>query len=290
MKVAGFSFIKDAIHYDYPVVEAIQSILPLCDRVYVAVGKSRDETLQLVQSIHPEKIVVIETLWDESLREGGRVLAVETDKAFRSIPAEYDWCIYIQGDEVIHEEGYEEIRSAMQTFWKDKQVEGFLFNYLHFYGSYDFVITSSNFYKKEIRIVRNDPSIFSYRDAQGFRKKPNDKLRVKSLNACVHHYGWVKAPKAMQAKQKNFNRYWHDDDWVEEHVAPVEEFDYGQVKALDHFRGTHPRVIQQRISAMNWKFSFDPSRKAISFKDVFKKWVYKLLGVDLNYKNYELLK
>jgi hypothetical protein len=44
MKVSGFTFIRNAIKYDYPIVEAIQSILPLCDEVVVAVGNSEDET------------------------------------------------------------------------------------------------------------------------------------------------------------------------------------------------------------------------------------------------------
>ncbi len=49
MKVSGFTFVRNAIKYDYPVVEAIKSILPICDEVVVAVGNSEDETLELIQ-------------------------------------------------------------------------------------------------------------------------------------------------------------------------------------------------------------------------------------------------
>ena len=45
MKVTGFSFVRNAIKFDYPVFEAITSILPLCDEFVVAVGKSEDDTL-----------------------------------------------------------------------------------------------------------------------------------------------------------------------------------------------------------------------------------------------------
>ena len=51
MFISGFTFIKDAIIYDYPIVEAINSILPICDEVVVAVGKSNDETLELIKTI-----------------------------------------------------------------------------------------------------------------------------------------------------------------------------------------------------------------------------------------------
>lgn len=54
MKVSGFTFVKNAILYDYPIVEAISSILPLCDEVVVAVGKSDDNTLDLIRSIEDD--------------------------------------------------------------------------------------------------------------------------------------------------------------------------------------------------------------------------------------------
>ena len=85
MNVVGFSFIKNAILYDYPIKEAILSVLPICDEFVIAVGKSEDDTLALIQSIASPKIRILETVWDDTLREGGRVLAVETDKAFQAM-------------------------------------------------------------------------------------------------------------------------------------------------------------------------------------------------------------
>jgi len=90
MKVAGFTIIRNAIKFDYPVVEAINSILPICDEFIVAVGNSDDETLQLIKSINSPKIKIIETVWDDSLRQGGQVLAIETNKAFDAISKDVD--------------------------------------------------------------------------------------------------------------------------------------------------------------------------------------------------------
>lgn len=104
MKIAGFTFVRNAIKFDYPIIEAITSILPICDEVVVAVGNSEDDTLGLIKSINSPKIKIIETIWDDSLREGGRVLAVETDKALAAVSPDVDWCFYIQGDEVVHEQ------------------------------------------------------------------------------------------------------------------------------------------------------------------------------------------
>jgi hypothetical protein len=289
MKVTGFSFIKDAVKYDYPIVEAIRSILPICTHFVIAVGKSSDETLALIRKIAPEKITIIETVWDETMREGGRVLAIETDKAYQAIEDDSDWCFYIQGDEVVHERYLPLIEEQMIKFKDRADVDGLLFHYLHFYGSYDYVAAASNFYKREIRIIRKRPSFFSYRDAQGFRKNENEKLNVIPIEAFIYHYGWVKQPKAMQAKQENFNKYWHDDEWVEQHIAKAEEFDYSTIKSLKKFEGTHPKIMSERIIGINWNFDVELSYTNYSFKDRCKHLLNACFGIDLNYKNYKVL-
>ena len=137
MKIAGFTFIRNAVKNDYSIVEAIQSILPICDEFVVAVGKSDDQTLALVQSIQSPKIKIIETIWDDTLREGGRAFALETDKAYAAISPDTDWAFYIQGDECVHESYLPVIKQAMADNLDKKEVEGLLFKYIHFYGSYD---------------------------------------------------------------------------------------------------------------------------------------------------------
>mgnify|MGYP003636485900 CR=1 FL=1 len=286
MKVSGFTFIRNAIKLDYPILEAIQSILPLCDEVVVAVGNSEDETLQLVRAIDP-KIRVIETVWDDSLREGGRVLAVETAKAFKAISKDSDWAIYIQGDEVMHEDYYGNIRQAMHDFENDPKVDGLLFNYRHFYGSYDYIGDAIKWYPKEIRIIKNNPEIYSFGDAQGFKKGAGEKLNVADIDAYIHHYGWVKSPDAMQRKQESFHKLWHSDSWVEQNVAKAEEFDYSEVKALWKFEGKHPSVMQKRIQEKGWDFDHDISRNSFSRKERFKKWAQKITGKPLGeHQNY----
>jgi hypothetical protein len=288
MKVSGFTFIRNAIRYDYPIVEAIKSILPICDEVVVAVGNSDDDTLQLIRNIDV-KVRIVETVWDEALKEGGQVLASETDKAFAAVSPDADWCFYIQGDEAIHEKYHNHVCDAMEKYKDDKRVDGLLFKYLHFYGSFDYVANSSKWYRNEIRIIKNDKQIYSYQDAQGFRKGNDEKLRVKPIDAYIYHYGWVRKPEAMQDKWNNFGRYWHGDTWAEEHArSNAGEFDYSQIDSLEKFTGTHPAVIQPRIKSMNWQFDRDLSYNKLKMKDKFKNLVEKITGKRLfDYKNYK---
>lgn len=292
MKVAGFTFIKNAVQFDYPVVESILSVLPLCDEMVVAVGDSSDATRELIRSIPSDKIRIIDTVWDPTLREGGAVLADETNKAFRAINGHPDWCFYIQGDEVLHEQYLETVRQAMLQ-WKDHpEVDGLLFRYKHFYGSFDYVASSSDWYRNEIRIIRHNPYIYSYRDAQGFRKDNDQKLKVKAMDAFIYHYGWVKPPEIMMDKRRNFGNYWGGEGYTEE-VAKnfTGEFDYSKIDMLEKFTGTHPSVMIDRISRKNWQFDRDLSYNRSTLKEKFKKTVEKLTGQrPFDYKNYILLR
>ncbi len=273
---------------DYPIVEAIKSVLPICDDFVVAVGNSEDDTLKLIQSIDPSKISIIQTLWDDTLRENGAVLATETNKAFQAIESESDWAFYIQGDEVIHEQYLEIIHKAMVHYENRDDIDGLLFNYLHFYGSYDYIGASTKWYREEIRVVKNNKQIFSFKDAQGFRKDDNQKLNVAKIPAYVYHYGWVKEPKAMQLKQESFNRLWHDDEWMKENIVKSEIFEYEEhISQLKLFEGSHPRLMEERIKTRNWKFDVDISKNKRSFKDLIKDLLLKI-GINSNYQNYRL--
>lgn len=291
MKITGFTFVRNAIKLDYPVIESINSILPICDDFIVAVGRSDDDTLGLISGINSNKIRIIETEWDESLRRGGKVLADETNKAFKAVSSDSDWAFYLQADEVIHEDYLDNIFSAMNHNLENETVDGLLFNYLHFYGSYNYIGDSYRWYRREIRVIRNNKDIYSYKDAQGFRKQPNSKLRVKLIDAWVHHYGWVRKPSAMQEKQETFNNYWHDDKWLEANIIKADEYDYSNIDGLSHYSGTHPRVMQERINKQSWDFSFDTNLKKYSLKERIKRAVEKMTGHRVGeYKNYILLK
>lgn len=76
----------------------------------------------------------------------------------------------------------------------------------------------------------------------------------------MYHYGWVREPKAMRLKQQAFSQLYHDDQWIRDNVPNGEDFDYSQVDSLERFTGTHPKVMEDRIRRLNWKFDRDLSK------------------------------
>ena len=298
MRVAGFSFIRNAVKYDFPVVEAITSALPLCDHFFMAVGRSDDDTAELIRKIAPGKITIIPTEWEEGLTRGGEVYASETNKAFDAIPAGYDWCFYIQGDEVLHEKYLAVVRESMERWLPFHDVEGLLFRYLHFYGDFDHVGDSRHWYRREVRIIRNDKSIRSYRDAQGFRKE-KQKIRAVPVDAAIYHYGWVRHPLYMQRKVDAVRRF-YDDITEEEAQTPrqihqggsSQEFDYqGNYDALARFRGTHPQVMEERIKRLNWDAGIGDGMRKMSLRYRLLYHFEKLTGIrPFEFRNYTIVR
>ena len=291
MKIAGFTFIRNAVKNDYAIVEAITSILPICDEFVVAVGASEDETLALIQSIPSDKIKIVETVWDDAKREGGATFALETDKALQAISKDIDWAFYIQGDECVHEADLPVVKAAMEANLADSNVEGLLFHYRHFYGSYQHVAVSRRWYRREIRVVKMHPGIHSYKDAQGFRKD-GKKLKVKLIPAHINHYGWVKPPEGLNNKVRNFTQFYHDDAWLAENVPADYQFDYGNAERLFRFEGTHPAVMADRVARSNWPFYFDPVEleKRMTFRRKILQKIEDLTGYRVGeYKNYRML-
>lgn len=289
MKITGVTIIRNAIVNDFPVLEAITSVLPVVDEMIVSIDKGDDDTDELIRSIQSPKLKIVYSTWDMTLRKGGEVYALETDKAIDHVSADTDWIFYIQADEVIHEQYYSVIRHTAEKYVQDKRVDGFLFKYLHFYGTYDYVGDSRKWYKDEIRIIRNDRSIHSYKDAQGFRRG-EEKLDVVRIDAEVYHYGWVKSPAQMKKKLKNIRRfYFADDKQLEAYMNEPDFFDYSEFDALRKFTGTHPQVMQQRIASRNWQVELDVSQKRMSFKDnllyAFERFTGRRLFAFKNYRN-----
>lgn len=291
MKICGFTFVRNAVKYDYPVVASISSILSIVDEFIVSVGNCEDGTLELIESIGSPKIKIVHSVWDDSLKEGGRVLAVETDKALAQVPPDYDWAFYLQADEVVHEKHFEAILAAAKKYVNDDRVEGLLFNYVHFYGSYDYTGDSRRWYNHEIRLIKNNGNIVSYKDAQGFRTKQDKKLQVKKIDAEIYHYGWVRHPSKQNEKISAFSAFWNGEGYTPSPYKEEHQWDFvNDADSLALFKGTHPSVMQKRIAEQNWTADFDITKKRFSFKDTLLYRIEKLTGKRLfAYKNYTLI-
>lgn len=312
MFISGFSFVRNATKLYYPVRASIQSILPLVDEFVIAVGNSDpdDHTLEEIQKIKSDKIKIIQTEWDLEKYAGGSEYAHQTDIAKKHCKG--DWLFYLQSDEVIHEKYLPLIKNKCREVLNNKNIEGLLFGYKHFWGDYSHYMISHKWYPKEIRIIRNDPGIHSWRDAQSFRRIPGFddknyfqkentfKLKVAEVNATVFHYGWVRPPELMKKKWVSFETDMRGEEEASSFFKyKPEAFDYGDLRKLGTFKETHPAVMKNFINQFNWHDQLQRKDLWIT-KHKHNKLKYRLLSFIENkffgskqiagFKNYQLIK
>jgi len=292
LKVSGFTFVKDAIKFSFPVVESIKSILPICDEFIVNVGRSEDDTLDAVSAIKNEKINIIESEWDANFKYKGQILAQQTNIALAKCTG--DWCFYLQADEVVHEKDLGKILKCMEEELPRENVEGLIFNWVHFYGDYSTFVNSYHWYQREVRIIRNFRGIASWSSAQGFRLNGR-KLRVKDTDAYIYHYGWVRPPEVMAAKKRYHDSLHHGNGWAKEYKK--EKFDYLEhidPAMLRKYNGSHPRVMEERIGKWQREFDISKSTHKLTFKDIrnrFSDSLARKTGWRIGeYKNFILMK
>lgn len=311
MLISGFSMVRNATKLYYPVRASIESILPIVDEFVIALGKgdADDNTLEEIQKINSDKIKIVRTEWDIEKYSRGSEYAHQTDIAKEHCKG--DWLFYLQSDEVIHEKYLAPIKKRCADLLPFREVEGLLFNYKHFWGDYSHYIVSHAWYPKEIRVIRNDPEIHSWRDAQSFRripdfdetgyfqKKNTYKLKVAEVDAFVYHYGWVRPPVMMQKKRASFETHMNGDERTAILFKEEPEiFNYGNLERLSVFKENHPAVMEDFIKKFNWELELYPHNKQVK-KHKHDKLKYRMLTfLEQNFlrgkqiaafKNYELI-
>ncbi|MCK5739504.1 hypothetical protein KAH55_09995 [bacterium] len=281
MKISGFSFVRNGHKLYYPIVESIKSILPIVDEFVIAVGKGdeNDKTRDWIAAIDDPKVRIIDTVWEEKYFKRGIINAMQTDIAKAHCSG--DWLFYVQADEVIHEKYLPVIQNRCRELLDDETVEGLAFRYKHFWGDYDHYHAGHGWYKNEIRIVRNRPEIHSWQSAQSFRRfdyyeqprqpEGHHKLKVARVDADVFHYGWVRPPHLMRNKSRALDTVHKGAEKAADMYQNLpDEFDYGPLDRLAIFQGTHPSVMADMISQLNWQDKLQYSGKPNPARELHK--------------------
>jgi hypothetical protein len=283
--LSGFTLVRNAIKLDFPIVPAIRSVLEVCDEVVVNVGKSDDDTRDLVASVRDPRVRILDTVWDFSKKN--EMIGMETARAMAACKGE--WGIYIQADEVLHEAGARELKERVREWNDDQRVEGLLVKYLHFYGGFDTVATNRRWYRREVRCVRLGRDIRPYQGAQGFRVGPEyRKIGARQTDAVMFHYGWARPARAIREKYEASKVIY---PWSRERSEREQQRGYLEwLPLLKHFSGEHPRAAREWVAAR----AHDPDRiigprafRAEHLRFYLSDWIERLTGARLfEFRNY----
>ena len=114
--ISGFMIVKNVVSLGYPFLEAIVAVLPVCDEFLVSDGYSEDNTWEVLQVLReklPEKVRLYRDRWRGGT-ESGQVLSTMTNVLRDRCNGDY--CLYVQANEIIHEDSLEEIRKLPVLF------------------------------------------------------------------------------------------------------------------------------------------------------------------------------
>ncbi|MBN1821301.1 MAG: hypothetical protein JXR31_10315, partial [Prolixibacteraceae bacterium] len=236
MQISGFTYVRNGFKYGYPFLASINSLLPLVNEMIVIVGNSDDGTREAIENLNNKKIKIIDTVWDESLRENGKIFAQQSDLGLNQCSG--NWAFHLQVDEVLHENDQQKIIETIKNADSNPHIEGLLFPFLHFWGDYNHIRNTRRVHRFEIRVFKNSGKIKPYKDSQGFRnyaKNPNgEKLKVIKVDVPIYHYSYTRHPKLMNKKANYFHQFWHNDTWIK-NKTDEREFNYNKVDRLEIF-------------------------------------------------------
>ncbi len=245
--MSGFTIVRSAAGFEYPLVESVRSQLPLVSEV-VVVTHPGDAALGALRALGDARLVIVESDWDAEVGGGGAVLSRQTNLALAR--CRHPWALYLQADEVLHEDDYGTIRAALARYDSVARVDGLSFRFLHFDGSYDRVNPLR--YRRQCRLVRNDGRLESIRDAAGFGRRDGRRLRTRASGARIFHYGWALPPAELKAKTLALAALFHGRPAAERRWASVPPESLGGVDLAFRWSGRHPAVMQERIARRRW--------------------------------------
>lgn len=285
MKISGFTFLRNALINGYPFEESIRSLLPLVDEYVVAIGLSDDQTLERVRAIEDPKIRILESPWNESMRDRGFVYGQQ--KMIAQYQCSGDWAFYLEGDEVLHEQEVESIHNAMAVHIDDPRVEALYFDFFHFYGTPDQVGIAG--YRKAPRIIRNsirtiapDGLFWVVLEKNKRGRYPN----AKHAGGSIYHYGHCRSVQTMREKLKRVGRYWGSDH------AEFKGYGSIDVAELRPFLGTHPEIMSEWLAhEAEWEFTQDPGYVLTKRdrRNRLRYWIEDRFGVEISKKHFRSL-
>ena len=286
MKVSAFTFIKNGQLLGYPFIQSIKSVLPIVDEFIINVGLGEDSTLDEITNIHDPKIRIIQSHWNDNMKDRGFVYGQQ--KMIAQYNCTGDWAFYIEGDEIYHENDLDKIYMSMKESLSNPDIEALIFDFYHFYGNGNSYLDSPGWYRTEARIIKN--SLRTYAPDGLFwvvldSNKNGRYPRAKHTGARCYHYGWVRSENQMNLKSEKVQKYWG---------GSAKKIDYSKMdqSIIKKFQGTHPKIIQDWLPNDVELFQVDPSYKLTKKQKKHRIMIFfeKLFGLELSKKHFKLVK
>ncbi len=282
--VSGLTIIRNGVRLNYPFIEAIRSALPICDEYVVVAGDSDDETLEHLAMLDDDRVRVIHTEWSPLVNPRKYLLAQQTNIGLGFCRGR--WCLYLQGNEILHEKALPGLRSLMETHADNGLIEAMLVERLTFWSDYEhYVAAYPRRFKYTARIIRPNIGTYSIRDGMSFAVFDDFSTRGRypkaiDTGADLYRYDYVhsveqQARKFADAVHRSGTSVQADADYYYQHYPR---------QFIARFEGTHPAVMSGRMRrhAEEDRLCLDKCRRQLSLserKRLFETYLYSRFGL-----------
>lgn len=288
--VSGLTIIRNGVRLNYPFMEVIRSVLPICDEFIVVAGDSDDETNETLATLNDPRVEVIHSRWSPLVTPRKCLLAQQTNIGLAYCSGR--WCLFLQGNEVIHEKDLQHLRQLMEQHADNQEVEAMLVERRTFWGDFNhYVAAYPRRHKYTARVIRPNIGTYSIRDGMSFAIFDNFSThgrypRSIDTGADLYRYDYVhsveqqerkfseavhRSGTGVQADENYFNQF-----YPRQFIAP--------------FTGTHPRVMHERQKAHPLDSSLDLglSRTRLTLRErkrLLESYIYNRHGLPRSSRN-----
>lgn len=282
--VSGLTIIRNGVRLNYPFIEAIRSVLDLCDEYIVVAGDSDDETLDYLATLDDDRVRIVHTEWSPLVRPGKCLLAQQTNIGLGFCRGR--WCLYLQGNEILHEKDLPHLRRLMEKHADDASIEAMLVERLTFWSDFDhYVAAYPRRFKYTARIIRPYIGTYSIRDGMSFAVFDNFSTRGRyprsiDTGADLYRYDYVhsveqQARKFMDAVHRSGTPVQADSEYYYQHYPR---------QFLARFEGSHPAVMAERRGAFapENRLELEKCRRQLGLaerKRLLESYIYTRFGL-----------
>lgn len=288
--VSGLTIIRNGVKLNYPFMEVIRSTLPICDEYIVVAGDSDDETLDKLATLNDERIKIIHTCWSPLITPQKCLLAQQTNIGLAYCSGR--WCLFQQGNEVLHEKDLPRLRSLMETHADNDAIEAMLVERLTFWSDFDhYVAAYPRRHKYTARIIRPNIGTYSIRDGMSFAIFDGFSTHGRypesiDTGADLYRYDYV---HSVEQQARKFNQAVHRSGTGIEATRDYFYQNYPR-QFLARFNGTHPAVMEERKNARMEQDGLDLDRcrrkmTASERKRLLESYLYNRFGLPKTSRN-----
>jgi hypothetical protein len=279
--LSAYTIVKNGVKFEYPIREAILSVVHFSDEIIVNYGKSDDGTFEILIELQnvvkdiscgKTQLKIFNYEWGKSGKQNW--LGEQKDNSSKH--CSYKWRFIFDIDDVFHEKNIDTLLGMITSVENKNAFDKcrdylFLSPMVHFYNDYSTILRldSEPSREKYVKFYYNGSGHIEH-IGDGWNIGVHDKYKPIILKGGfeIFHYGHVKTPRSYLNKMREhitkdlesekdkarilyLSKLLKYFDNIKDSVNSVYDVSLANSSMVEKFCGTHPKIMEKRIELFN---------------------------------------